>query len=215
MTYDDLLRATSAVHLDITGAFHPAAEDAAPDGTQTLILLSPMPGMFWPALTASPEHKDGAPDPVDRWSLRVISALASELGGTALFPFGGPPFHPFIRWAHRSGRTWASPANLLVNDTQGMMISFRGAVALPERVELPSPPSQSPCATCADKPCLTTCPVDALTSKGYDVVSCKDHARTDAGAACQSGCLVRRACPVSGGAKRQVEQSAHHMRYFL
>jgi hypothetical protein len=47
------------------------------------------------------EFRDGRPDPIDRWSRRVIGHMACDLGAKALFPFGGPPWHPFIAWAKR------------------------------------------------------------------------------------------------------------------
>ena len=77
------------------------------------------------------------PDPVDRWSRRVIGRLACDLGAKALFPFGGPPYHPFYQWALRTGRAWESPVRLLVHDTQGLMVSFRGALALREAMAVP------------------------------------------------------------------------------
>ena len=213
MTYDDLQTLARAHHLEITGAFHPGPDDMTPEGTETLVLLSPSPS-FWAALKASPEGQDGQPDPVDRWSRRTLTVLAQQLNAQAIFPFGGPPHHPFIGWAQRSGSTWASPVTLLVNAHQGMMISFRGALALRERLDLPNAP-EKPCAAC-HKPCQTACPVNALTATGYDVAVCKAHATSPEGETCRThGCLVRRACPISAKAERTPEQSAHHMEYFL
>ena len=213
MTYDRLQALVGRHSLQITGAFHPRPDDQTPSGTATLVLLSPS-AAFWPAFTTSPEYLDGTPDPVDRWSTRVVTSLASELGATPIFPFGGPPHHPFIAWATRSSSTWTSPVTLLVNASQGMMISFRAALALPDRLELPAPPAK-PCTTCS-APCQTACPVNALTPADYDVAACKAHASSPAGTTCRTdGCLVRRACPVSAKAHRRPEQSAHHMEYFL
>jgi hypothetical protein len=56
----------------------------------------------WDAFAKSPEAADGAAHPLDRWSQRVIEALARELGAKALFPFGGAPFWPFQQWARRA-----------------------------------------------------------------------------------------------------------------
>lgn len=216
MTFAQASAAANAVGLSVSGGFHPTPEDGAPDGVATLLLLSPKPHDFWTVFTASPEFADSQSDPVDRWSLRVISQLADDLGAVPLYPFGGAPFQPFIRWAKRSGRVWASPVTLLVHDSQGMMISFRGALSFTETFELPAPSADNPCQTCATKPCQTACPVNALTAEGYDVAACKAHMQTEAGQACRKGgCLVRRSCPVSEGAGRSQAQSAHHMRYFL
>ncbi|MEM1274209.1 MAG: ferredoxin [Pseudomonadota bacterium] len=200
--------------LDIFGAFHPEPADAAPEDCETLVLLGPKEPGFWPRVTASPEFSDGSPDPIDRWSARVISAIAAEFGGIALFPFGGPPYRPFVSWARRTGRAWQSPVSLLVHDVAGLMVSYRGAIALPIRFALPKPPDTSPCAAC-HAPCVTACPADALTGRGYDLDSCHVWLDAPAGKAClNGGCAVRRACPISQSYGRLPAQSAYHMGIF-
>lgn len=208
------LTETFAAHrLTVLGGFHPTEADGTPPGTGTLLLLGPAEPGFWPHLTAQPEWLDGGADPVDRWSRRVIGRIACDLGAKALFPFGGPPYHPFYRWALRSGRVWDSPVRLLVSADQGLMVSFRGALALKERLDIPAPAAK-PCDTCA-KPCLSACPAGVLGAEGYDVPGCHAFLDTDAGAECLSaGCQVRRACPVSQGYARLPEQSAYHMGRF-
>ena len=181
---------------------------------RTVLILAPDEPRFWAVFTASPEHADGAPDPLNRWSERVIGALAAREGGEALFPFGGPPWHPFMRWATATGRVWESPVGLLVDGEAGLWTSIRGAVALPG--ERPVPPAdESPCPPCA-KPCLGACPVGALTAEGYDVPACKAFVRSPEGEGCRTrGCAVRRACPISEGWGRPDAQSAFHMEAFL
>jgi ferredoxin len=198
--------------LALLGGFHPGPDDGVPGRCGTLLLLGPGAG-FWDAVTAAPEFADGAADPLDRWSTRLIGTLAEAEGGTALFPFGGPPWLPFHKWAIRSGRVFASPVQLLVHAEAGLMLSFRGALALPGRHALPSPLPR-PCDSC-ERPCLTACPVSALTGEGYDLPACHGFLDSDAGAECMAaGCRVRRACPVSAGAGRTPAQSAFHMRAF-
>lgn len=207
----DFAARAAAHRLEILGGFHAEGDPALPAGTRTLLLLGPAEG-FWAHLTGSPEW-DGGPDPVDRWSRRVIGRMACDLGAKALFPFGGPPYHPFYQWALRSGRVWDSPVRLLVHETQGLFVSFRGALALKEAVDLPLVAAK-PCETCA-APCLTACPAGALTGAGYDVPRCHAFLATAAGRDCMElGCAVRRACPVSQAYARVPEQSAYHMRQF-
>lgn len=214
MTWDAIEAQARAHHLTILGGFHPKPDDAAPDGCQTLLLLGPDEPSFWPAFTASKEYSDNTPDPMDRWSLRVVGELAQDLSATALFPFGGEPYHPFYTWALRTGRIHASPINFLVHDTAGLFVSFRGALCLSEKIDLPKAPP-NPCKACVEKPCQTACPVDALTLEGYDVTSCKAYLRTPEGADCTTkGCAVRRICPVSQKFGRLPAQSAFHMRAF-
>jgi epoxyqueuosine reductase len=208
----DALAGESA--LDIFGAFHPAPADGAPEGCATLVLLGPREPGFWPHVSAQPEFRDGAPDPLDRWSARVIGALADEIGATALFPFTGPPWLPFFDWALRSGWAWASPVRLLVQAKAGLMASWRAALALSERLDLPAAPA-CPCDSCTGEPCLGACPAGALGARGYDVPACHAFLDTGAGAACLNrGCRVRTSCPVSQSYGRMPEQSAFHMAAF-
>lgn len=213
LTIAGLQGALAPHRLQVLGGFAPEEGEAGlPAGTRALILLGPAEPGFWPHLTAQPEWADGGPDPVDRWSRRVIGRLACELGAKALFPFGGPPWHPFYQWALRTGRCWDSPVRLLVHDAQGLMVSFRGALALKAPLALPA--AARPCDSCQGRPCLSACPAGALGASGYDVPSC--HVWLDSnGAECLSGgCLVRRACPVSRTYARMPEQSAYHMGQF-
>ncbi len=212
------IEAAAAAHgLQLFGGFHPEAEDSAPPATGTLVLLGPAEGgAMWHRFTASPEWQDGAPDPLDRWSRRVIGAIAARLGAIALFPSDGPPYPPFLAWARRTGRAWFSPVGMLVHESAGLMVSFRGALALPDRLALPRPQIASPCDACAGRPCLSACPVGALGPDRYDVAACCGHLATAADGACmRRGCAARRACPLSAPHIRPEEQSAHHMKAFL
>lgn len=206
------LEALLAPHgLEVLATLAPAPDDALPDGARALALVGPAGPAFWDVFRASPEAADGRPDPLDRWSRRVLDGVAARAGGSAFYPFGGPPWHPFIDWALRSGRIFASPVTLLVHPRHGLFVSFRGALALPG--PLPASPAASPCDSCPDQPCRTACPAGALTPRGYDVPACHAHLDRPQGADCLSGCLVRRACPV-GRDLRRAEQSAFHMNAF-
>ena len=206
--------AANARGLAVLGGFHPEAGDDAPEGCGTLMLLGPEEPGFWSRVTASPEWQDGKPDPIDRWSRRVIDDLAAGLGAGTLYPFGPPPYLPFFRWAERTGRIHASPIRLLVHDRAGLLVSFRGALALSERIALPEAPP-SPCESCHSKPCLTACPVAAFDGRSYDVAACKSHLDSAAGKDCMgSGCKARRSCPVSETYPRLPQHSAYHMAIF-
>ncbi|HET9068269.1 MAG TPA: ferredoxin [Amaricoccus sp.] len=194
------------------GAFHPVEGDGAPEDCGTLVLLGPDGPGFWPHFAASPEFRDGAPDPLDRWSARVVAALAAGFGGAAILPFGGPPFAPFTAWARRSGEAWISPVGLLVHASLGLLVSYRGALALPGRLELPAT-GPRPCDACP-APCLAACPVGALQRGPYDLGACHGFLDTAPGRDCLGrGCAVRRACPV-GRELRPEAQSAFHMTAF-
>ena len=227
MTLDDLLTAAAAEGLCFRGGFAVTAADSvpalAPDRpAQTLLLLGSVGGSLWSAFSQPAEFHDGLPDPLDRWSQRVIGGLAERFSALALFPFGGPPYQPFLRWARRAEGVAPSPLGMQIHATHGLWHAYRGALALAETLDLPAPePSARPCDSCADRPCLTACPVGAFTldgsgATGYNLQGCARHVGSPAGAAClEKGCLARRACPIGADLVYAPPQANFHMRAFL
>lgn len=207
MTYEQVDQAVSKAGLTLMGALQ---QDGA-----TLVLVGTGP-RFWGVFTTSPERLDGKANPVDRWSQRVVGNLAHQFQAQAIYPFGGPPYEPFITWALQSGRAWQSPVGMLVHDTVGMMLSYRGALRFGTAFAIPTYSAASPCDSCADQPCTTACPVDALgTAHSYDVDRCHAYLDTHTGQDCMTlGCAARRACPVSRLALREPQQSKLHMKAF-
>jgi hypothetical protein len=184
---------------------------------RTIVLAGMVGREGWNAFAASPEASDGFADPLDRWSRRLIEALAHELGGRALFPFGGPPFLPFQRWAQRAEPVHSSPIGLLIHPYYGLWHAYRGAIGFPEELAVPeSEPVPSPCESCAGRWCLKSCPVGAFSNTGYDVAACAGHLRSAAGGDCMDfGCRARRACPVGADHAYGPEQANFLMRAFL
>jgi len=88
---------------------------------------------------------------------------------------------------------------------------------LPQRLDLPAPDARPcPCDSCADKPCLRTCPIDAFKPSGYDVPACIDFLESPSGTECAGqGCAARRACPVGQDHIYEPAQAAFHMAAFV
>lgn len=218
LTLADITRALAAHGLLARGGFHPAAADGLPElsgggPTRTLVLAGNAGPAMWRHFSASAEFGDGAADALDRWTRRVLAEVAAGLGAMALFPFGGPPYLPFQRWAMRAEPVHPSPIGMLIHPEYGLWHAYRGALAWPERLELPARvEAASPCDACAGRPCLSTCPVGAFAGQGYDVPACARHLDTPAGADCMAlGCRARRACPVGQGYRYAPAQAEFHM----
>ena len=207
--------------LRLRGGFHPEGADRVPPmpsggEVATLFLIGAVGPSLWPSFTASPEAASGDA-PLDRWSRHVIDSIAAELGGVALYPFGGLPYLPFVAWAKRAEPVAESPIGMLIHPDHGLWHAYRGALGFAER--LPLPPQQHrprPCDACVDRPCLSACPVGAFDGQRYAVDRCLDHLATEAGADCmEEGCRARRACPVGVAERYAPAQAAFHMRAFF
>lgn len=214
MMLDEVAEAAHLVGLGVVGAFHTTPEDGAGARTRTVVMLGPAGPGLWDVFSGSPEAEDGEPDPLDRWSSRVIEDLADELGAKALFPFGGPPWLPFQRWAQKAEGAAPSPVGMLVSAQRGLWVSYRGALAFDTELALPDTEQTNPCEPCP-APCRTACPVDAFASGSYDVDACAAHLGSTEGASCREGCLVRRACPAGKALELPRAQRAFHMAAFL
>ncbi len=144
MTLAAIATAAAKEHLTIRGHAALTPQDGLPDHLRTIILLGPDEPAFWPHFQQSPEAQDGAENPLDRWSRRVIGRIACDLDAKAYFPFGGPPYRPFIAWALRTGRVHQSPVSLMIHPDTGLFFSLRGAIAIPETLAPTPRPAPAP-----------------------------------------------------------------------
>ena len=194
-----------------------ARGDAALADMRTIVLAGMVGRDGWSAFAASPEARDGLDDPLDRWSRRLIEALARELGGKALFPFGGPPFWPFQQWARRAEPVHSSPIGILIHPRYGLWHSFRGALAFREAFDIPKLTDvPSPCESCSGRWCLKTCPVGAVLRRRLRRRRLRGPPPKRRGWGLYGrGCRARRACPVGAEHAYGVEQTSFAMRAFL
>ena len=195
------------------GWFEPKPTDQVPASARFVILIGNAgPDMF----RRFTRERDPSREAMDDWAREVISRLARDLGAEAVFPFDKPPL-PFLTWARRAGAGHISPLGFNIHATYGLWHAYRAALLFPVAFDLP-PMSAGPhpCQTCADKPCLTACPVNAFSGTDYDVAACAAHVAKPEGAPCiERGCLARRACPVGQAFTYTPQQAQFHMRAFI
>ena len=156
-------------------------------------------------------------NPLDDWTRTVLAPIATRFGARAAFPSDGPPWLPFQRWAMRAEGLRASPLGVLIHPDFGLWHAYRAALFFDATLDLPALPVRPhPCDSCVDRPCLSTCPVGAVTTDAYLVDNCAPHVAGRDGAACRTlGCLARRACPVGAAHRYPDRAMAFHMAAFL
>lgn len=182
----------------------------------TLVLVGNVGSDVWEPFAAA-GFLDRSEHPLDDWSREVVTALARDLGADPLFPFGGPPFLPFIRWALRADTVWPSVMGPLIHPRYGLWHAYRGALSFPERFDLPpsDPAARRPCDDCDERPCLAPCPVGAVREGDFDAAGCADWLTARPRCACRrAGCLARRACPVGPEYAYGPTHAAFHMTAF-
>lgn len=198
--------------LGIAGSFNCKNRDFDLKKIKSILMISPREPDFWYIFVKSKEYMDGQPNPMDRWSKRVLGKIAESKKTNVYFPFDESNIWPFYTWALNCSEVNSSPVKLLVHNEKGLFLSFRGALGLKFSVEQED--KLEPICDSCHKPCLTSCPVGALGPSGYDVAKCKKYVRSEIGQNCKNGCLVRKACPY-GADMRLSDQSSFHMASFL
>ena len=210
--------------LVLRGGFYPKADDRVPDlpggeKAKTLLLFGNAGSSIWGYFSASNEYKDGADNPLDRWSEGIGDELAQRWRGAALFPFGGPPFQPFIGWAKKAEGLRSSRLGMLLHPTYGLWHAYRFAMALPDHINgvetEPNDSQHHACDQCDDQSCLKTCPVDAFDGAHYDVKRCFGYLSQNPDSLChRKGCQARAACPEGEAYRYDQDHAAFHMQKF-
>ena len=221
-TLDSIAGALAGRGLACRGVFHPEPDDKVPicaDGAPvlTVCLFGWTGGEQWPVFARSPEANDGFPDPLNRWSKRLLDAAAEGLDAAAFYPFGGPPWLDFQRWALKAEPVHRSPLGLLIHPKWGLWHSYRGALGLHQRLELaPRENTGHPCEDCRDRPCLSACPVSAFApERPYDYVACRQYLEAGEADCLTRACTARRACPIGREMRYSERQATFHIRAFL
>ena len=212
--FQKLNRLVDRNNLQELGFLNLTPDEINKTGVKSLVLLGPNEPNFWCEFSRSPERLDDAPDPLDRWTKRVLGSISEELNARVFFPFDGPPYWPFHSWALRSGESFQSPINFLVHKRVGLFVSFRGAIGFQDTISSSNFQKDAPPCDNCDRPCVKACPVEALTISNYDDNRCRDFVVKSEEDSCSTGCLVRRSCPVGSGL-RLPAQSKFHMGYFI
>ena len=219
------LAAVLASHgLIVRGAIRPTAADLAGTNLQTgavskLVLIGNAGAAMWRAFEP---FIDGDPNPLDRWTRRIVDPVAGQARARAIYPFDQPA-PPIQRWAMRAEQLRPSPLGILIHPHYGLWHAYRAVLVFEGDVESGHEALESireetpvhPCDSCADKPCLTACPVDAFSTAGYDVPACAGYLAGIEGGSCLSAdCQARNACPVGGDWRYCDAQIAFHMAAF-
>jgi hypothetical protein len=217
VAFSDLASSLRSNGLEWLGSFNPGSHDHLftdrARQPQTLALVGNVGSAIWPIFDAARQKSAGLT--LDRWTEQTVGGIAADFGLEAVYPFQGPPFHPFIQWAKRTGNLFSSPIGLTIHPDYGLWLAFRAALLIDRPIDLPMSPAAHPCESCRDKPCLTTCPVGAFSGEGYDFAACLDHVATPNNDCREHGCRARLACPVGRPYHYARPHAAFHMQQLL
>lgn len=179
-----------------------------------LVLIGNGGGNVWDALrtTTTAQPIDRA-DPVDDFSRKLTEQFVRDYLPAAdshIF-YPGPSSVSLIQLGTLANWSHPSPLGLGIHARYGLWFAYRAAFLTTADLPLRSePPSDPPCDSCVEKPCVSACPVRAVSATDpFDIDACFAH-RITPESNCASQCLARIACPVGVEHTYSSEQIAHH-----
>ena len=157
-------------------------------------------------------------DPVDHFSLVMTRQFIDDYLGAppVLILYPSDYTIPLQGLGTLAGLHHPSPLGLAINETYGLWFAYRSVFL----TTMSLPPIQhqlatSPCNTCRDKPCVSTCPAQAVRDVGqFKMMNCVDY-RLQARSRCRDRCLSRLACPVAPEHRYDLEQLNYHYNHSL
>jgi len=192
-------------------------------GANGILIGNAGPDM-WNVFSASSEFSDGLPNPMNRWTKRVLDNVANRFGERCIFPFD-EPYWPFQRFLQSAAGLRQSPLGLFIHPEFGLWHALRGVLICSENAEnahifketeeRAKTLIQHPCATCLDQPCLSACPVGAFDGENLNVRPCFKHLDSNQDPMCMElGCRARQACPVGIDHRYHSDQVRFHMKSY-
>jgi len=176
--------------------------------------------IFQDYLQKNPDFKNNNIDLIDNYTVLKFKEAARILNSHKIdykmvFPFGrdGAQLN-FLKLGELCGAGVPSLLGILLHPVFGPWISLRGAfITSLEMNEYDGPISEfSPCPSC-DKPCITACPINTISTSGWDWESCMRFRISDE--TCSKSCASRRACPYGKTEQYSDEQLHYHHKFVL
>ena len=195
------------------------------EGAKSIILTGFAGRTFWNVfnlfLADNPDFKENHEDLIDDYTRLIFGKLNSKTeafsgkGYKIIFPFGNDALElDFVKLGILGGIGVPSILGILLHPVFGTWISLRGAIITDIEFEDYDSPlvNFDPCPSCT-KPCITACPANTVSEKGWDWESCMRY-RLDSDT-CSGKCSSRLACPYGKDHAYGSEQIAYHHKFVL
>jgi len=182
---------------------------------ESIILVGFAGKEFWENLQIylkdNPEFKRTREDWIDEYTVLRFKSVADILDRnksrySMIFPFGSTAFKmDFMKLGRIAGIGVNSLLGILIHPKFGPWVSLRGSLITDLKFSNYDSPllDFDPCPSCS-KPCISACPANTISSKGWDWEACMNYRlKSDT---CETNCTSRRYTE---------EQLAHHHKFVL
>ena len=191
------------------------ADGVAIEHYRSLVVAANGGAAFWNELQAFGMHGDNS---VDEFSRHLAERFIAEYlqCDDALHLYPGHYAIPLQQLGSLAGWHHPSPLGLGIHAEFGLWFAYRSVFLITQSLPpIAAMPTESPCASCADKPCVAACPPGAVRAEqALGLTTCIEF-RLQPASMCATQCMARAACPVGAEHRYEDEQTAYHARHSL
>lgn len=151
--------------------------------------------------------------PVDDFSRKCVESFLSKNASVKNFKLIFPSNKPvgLQQLGIVAGWHFESPFRVGINNKWGSWFAYRAVALLESNFKTQKMVSSSPCSTCIERKCVSSCPVDALNQGDLALETCMNY-RMSENSQCADRCLSRLACPIANEHQYSIEQIQYHYR---
>jgi hypothetical protein len=174
-----------------------------------LILIGHSGKRLWKAMQEAGFHTD---NPIDDFTIRHLKRFFTDELPNHTFSIIYPSSKPINlqKLGELAGWHHDSPLRIGVNDLWGSWFAYRAVILTDTQLSTTQKlESTSPCLNCKNKPCITSCPADAITTGSLDLDRCISY-RKRHDSSCKDTCHARTSCPVAKEQAYTTEQVNYH-----
>ena len=181
-----------------------------PTSQSKLVMLGQAGRSLWESMESEGFE---AADRFDEYSIMCVDDWVSqqEPDGNVQVVYPGDTPIPLGRMGEYVGWGRTSPLGLSIHAEYGPWFAHRIVFLTDIGLAVTArQASEHPCDSCIDKPCVTACPVGAVSADElFDIPTCASH-RISRASECTARCLARNACPVGVQFRYGEAQMQHH-----
>ena len=189
----------------------PSVQSIHKNKYQQLIVFAHAGKKMWQALQDSPFQ--AVTNPIDSFSKHTVQQYLKhehpEVEYQVVYP-DEQQIIPLQKLGFLAGWHHESPFRIGINQTYGSWFAYRVVVlANTNLTPTQTITAPSPCENCTDKPCITVCPAEALTTGNLSLQTCLNY-RLKEHSKCQTTCLSRIRCSIANEHRYSHEQIQYH-----
>ena len=159
----------------------------------------------------NPEHLQDYEHPFDEYVHRIIHNADPSPSSDRRWircAANEAEFLDFRALAYNAKIGTPSLMGMVIHPEYGLWMGMRAVLLTTVNLPISTVEPTSPCSSCTDKPCISTCPAHAVSTSGWNIQRCAEFHQEQT--QCADSCISRLSCPIGIAHKHSPLQHRYH-----